>query len=134
MRLISNICVTLAGLVFVVFSLNFFLGFMPPPPPPAAGSHAAAFIGALIASKFFIFVKLCELIGGCMLIIPGLRSWGLIVTTPIVLNILAYNFLMSPSMPSGLGLVVVLLLPLGAVLGVYSEWSQFARMVKPSAK
>jgi len=134
MRLISNICTALAGLVLLLFGLNFFFGFLPPPPSATPGSHAAAFIGALVGSKFFVFIKLCEIIGGAMLLIPALRSWGLIVATPIIINILAYNFLMSPNTPTGMGLAINAVLGLGALLGIGSEWSQFVRLIKPSSK
>ena len=85
----------LLGLVFVVFGLNFFLGFIDVPSPPA-DTPAAAFMGALFTTGFLTFVKVLEIIGGVLVAIPKTRNFGLLVLGPIVVNILVFNVLIAP--------------------------------------
>ena len=80
----------LLGLLFVVFGSNFFLKFIPIPQPPA-DSHAAAFMGAMYATGFLTFVKVLEILGGVLVAIPKTRNLGLMILTPIIVNILAFH-------------------------------------------
>jgi putative oxidoreductase len=80
----------LLGLLFVIFGLNFFLHFIPIPPPPE-GSPAAAFMGVLYTTGFLTFVKVLELVGGILVMVPKTRNLGLLVLGPIIVNILAFQ-------------------------------------------
>lgn len=85
---------SLLGILFVIFGLNFFLRFIPIPPPPE-GSPAAMFIGAMYTTGFFTFVKVLEIAGGVLVAIPRTRALGLIVLTPVIVNILAFHAFMT---------------------------------------
>ena len=85
----------LLGLVFVVFGLNFFIGFLDTP-SPAPDTPAAAFMGAIYSTGFLTFVKVLEIVGGVLVAIPKTRNFGLLILGPIVLNILVYNVLIAP--------------------------------------
>ena len=89
----------LLGALFAFFGLNFFLKFIPMPPPPE-GSPAAMFIGAMYTTGFFTFVKVLEIAGGALVAMPKTRALGLLVLTPIVVNILAFHVFIT----SGAGL------------------------------
>ncbi len=89
----------LLGALFAFFGLNFFLKFIPMPPPPE-GSPAAMFIGAMYTTGFFTFVKVLEIAGGVLVAMPKTRALGLLVLTPIVVNILAFHVFIT----SGAGL------------------------------
>jgi len=86
MKLASNIVAGLLGLIFIVFGLNFFLNFIATPMPPE-GSPAAAFIGAMYSTGYLKLVKVLEVLGGVLLILPRLRNLGLVVIGAIVFNI-----------------------------------------------
>jgi uncharacterized membrane protein YphA (DoxX/SURF4 family) len=86
MKLTANIVAALLGLVFVVFGLNFFLHFIATPMPPE-GSPAAAFIGAMYSTGYLKLVKILEVVGGVLLVLPRTRNLGLIVIGAIVFNI-----------------------------------------------
>ncbi len=86
MKLTANIVAALLGLVFVVFGLNFFLHFIATPMPPE-GSPAAAFIGAMYSTGYLKLVKVLEVLGGVLLVLPRTRNLGLIVIGAIVFNI-----------------------------------------------
>jgi len=91
MKLATNIAGGLMGLVFIAFSLIVLLDLVHPPPMPA-GTPAAMFMGALGPTGYFKFVKVCELIGGCLVAVPRTRNYGLLILGPIVVNIVMFQY------------------------------------------
>lgn len=90
MKIASTIARLLLGLLFVVFSLNFWLHFIPVPPPPD-GSLAAGFMGAIYMSGYLTFVKVLELVGGLLLLSGRFANLALAVLGPIVINIALFH-------------------------------------------
>jgi len=90
MKIASNIVGALLGLLFIAFSLMVLLKLAPMPPLPE-GSPAALFMGAFVPTGYLTFVKVFELVGGCLVAIPLTRNFGLLVLGPIILNILAFH-------------------------------------------
>ena len=114
MKLASTIARYLLGLIFVVFSLNFWLQFMPIPMPPE-GSNAANFMGAIFMSGFLTVVKVMELIGGLLLLSGRFVNLALAILGPIVINIALYHVVI---LGAGYEMAVVLsVLALLALLG-----------------
>ncbi len=83
------------GLIFTVFSINFFVPFLPmPEPTPEAG----AFLGALMDSGYmFYFIKIVELVGGIMLLIGICIPFALLLLAPIVVNIFLFHIFLDPA-------------------------------------
>ena len=83
------------GLIFTVFSINFFVPFLPmPEPTPEAG----AFLGALMDSGYmFYFIKIVELVGGIMLLIGICVPLALLLLAPIVVNIFLFHIFLDPA-------------------------------------
>jgi uncharacterized membrane protein YphA (DoxX/SURF4 family) len=81
----------LVGLAFLVFGLDFFIGFIPkegmPTPPPLA----AGFVGALTATKYMTVVKLLELVGGLLVLSGRLAPLGLTLLVPVTVNIALWD-------------------------------------------
>jgi uncharacterized membrane protein YphA (DoxX/SURF4 family) len=90
MKKAETIAGALLGLLFIVFGLNFFLQFLPMPQPPE-GSPPANFMGAMYMTGMLAFVKVLEIAGGALVAIPKTRGIGLLILTPIVVNILAFH-------------------------------------------
>lgn len=90
MKLAANAAGVLLGLVFNVVALNFFFRFFSMPEPPA-GSPPAMFLGAMIPTGYFAFVKVLEIFGGLLVSIPRTRPLGLLTLGPIVVNILCFH-------------------------------------------
>src|SRR5438874_4621300 len=99
MKLIANIAGVLLGLIFNVVALNFFFHFFEMPAPPA-DSPPAMFLGAMIPTGYFAFVKVLEIVGGILVVIPRTRPVGLL-TGPIVVNILCFHIFLAKGV--GLG-------------------------------
>lgn len=92
MKLIPTIARYLLGLIFVVFSLNFWLKFLEVPSPPE-GSLAAGFMGAIYMSGFLAVVKVFELAGGILLLSGRFVNLALAVVGPIAVVIVMYHVL-----------------------------------------
>src|ERR1700677_2236533 len=90
MKIATNIAGGLLGFIFVAMSLIVLLNLVHMPGPPE-GSPASHFMAAFGPTGYFTFVKVCELIGGCLVAVPRTRNFGLLVLGPIVLNILAFH-------------------------------------------
>jgi len=116
MKIAANIAGGLLGLIFIAFSLMVLLNLVHMP-PPAPGTPAALFMGAFVPTGYFTFVKVFELIGGCLVAVPRTRNFGLLVLGPIVLNILAFHiFIMKGQGLFGLPVLV-------GVLAAFLLWA-----------
>lgn len=91
------------GLLFTVFGLNGFLGFLPMPQPTAEGG---AFLGALAATGYmFPLIKGTEVVVGLLLLSGRFVPLALTLLAPVSVNILAYHIALDPA--PGLPLVIV---------------------------
>lgn len=90
MKTATHIAAALLGLLFIVFGANFFLNFLPMPMPPE-GSPAALFFGALAPTGYLALIKVLEITGGVLVLIPRTRAIALLLLGPIVVNILAFQ-------------------------------------------
>lgn len=124
MKIAAHIAATLLGLGFIAFSLIVLLHLMSPPPP--ADSLAGKFMSAFVPSGWLTMVKLFELTGGILVLIPKTRNLGLLVLGPILINILAFHVLLA----NGHGLVgpPLILAALALFLLIY-ERKSFAALV-----
>jgi hypothetical protein len=116
MKIAANIAGVLLGLIFIAFSLMVLLHLVHMPPMPD-GTPAALFMGAFAPTGYLTFVKVFELIGGCLVAVPRTRNFGLLVLGPIILNILAFHILIM----KGEGLIGPPILI--SVLALFLLWS-----------
>lgn len=87
---------SLLGLIFFVFGLNFFFGFLPP--PPEASGPAAEFLGGLQASGYvFPLIKAIEVVTGLMLLTNRFVPLALVLLAPIIINIVGFHTVLAPS-------------------------------------
>ena len=108
-KIITLIASILLGGAFIVFGLNFFLQFMSID-GPAEGSNAATFIGVLYTTGYLGFVKILEVIGGVLVIIPKTRNLGLLILGPIIINIIAYYYFIKNSFDWDIAILAALTL------------------------
>lgn len=128
MKLASNIGGTILGLLFLTFGLNFFFNFIPMPadPSPADAPHKL-FMAALFPTGYLTFVKVLEITGALLVLLPKTRAVGLLFLGPIVVNILAFHVFLT----KGAGLVgPPLLVAVVALFVLITEWKSFAGLVR----
>lgn len=117
----------LLGLMFLVFGLNGFLQFMPPPPMPEA---AGDFLGAMVATGYFItFLKIVETLCGLLLLIGRFVPLALCVLAPVVINIVLFHLFLAPG-----GILFGLI---ALILGLYLAWcyrSSFSGVLAANAQ
>ena len=119
MKLAANIVAALLGAIFIVFGLNFFFHFIAIPQPPE-GSPAAAFIGAMYSTGYLKLIKVLEIVGGLLLVLPRLRCLGLIIIGAIVFNIACVHQFMF----GGLKDPVVIFSALACLFLAYEAWKK----------
>jgi hypothetical protein len=104
----------LLGIIFLVFSLNYWLKFIPIA-SPAAESLAAGFMGAIYGSGYLTLVKVLELVSALLLLSGRYINLALTLLGPIVVNILLFHVMIKQSdhAPS----VVIALLALVVLIG-----------------
>lgn len=126
LHLLPLIARVLLGLIFFVFGLNGFLGFLPQPPLPEG---AGAFIGSLIATGYlFPLLKGTEVLAGALLLSNRFVPLALALLAPVVVNIAAFHLRFTPAQV-GLSLAIL-------ALELFLAWSYraaFAPMLSAAA-
>lgn len=121
MKLAANIVAVLLGAIFIVFGLNFFVPFIAIPHPPE-GSPAAAFIGAMYATGYLKLVKVLEIVGGLLLVLPRTRTIGLVVIGAIVFNIACIHQFLMPANLAGIKDPILIFSILSCLFLTYVAW------------
>jgi len=124
MKIATIIARSLLGVLFVVFGSNMFLHFIPMPPPPAG--PARDFMTALFVSHHLHVIGAFQVAGGLLLLTGRWAPLGLTLLGPVIVNILAFHVLMSPT---GLGMAVVV-----SALALFLVWryrENFAGLLRP---
>ncbi|MDJ0838468.1 MAG: DoxX family membrane protein [Acidobacteriota bacterium] len=95
----------LMGIIFVVFGLNGFIGFIELPP---FEGPAGDFMSAMFGSGYLYVVKALEVIGGVLLLVGKKVPLALTLLTPVIVNILLFHiFLDMKGLPIAVVLVVL---------------------------
>ncbi len=83
----------LVGLPFLVFGLNHFLPFLHMSAPPLP-ENATTFASVLIATGYMNVVKVLEIIGGGLILSGRFVPLGLVIATPVAVNIALWDLLL----------------------------------------
>jgi putative oxidoreductase len=117
MKIAAHIAATLLGLMFVFSSVTVLFKLIPMPPPPPADTPPGQFMAAFGPTGYLTFVKVFELLGGLLVLIPRTRNLGLLVLGPIIINILAFHLFIT----GGVGLANPMLIGI-CVLALFLLW------------
>jgi hypothetical protein len=93
----------LLGLPFVVFGLNHFLHLFTMP-QPSMTEQAGNFMGAMLASGYIDVVKVLEVVGGFLVLSGRFVPLGLVILTPVAVNIALFDILLMKQ--PGLGVIL----------------------------
>jgi putative oxidoreductase len=128
MKIASHIAAGILCLLFLMASLLYLLKLGPTPPPPPEGTPPAAFMAAFAPTGYLTFVKICELIGAILVVIPRTRNLGLLVLGPIIVNILAFHVFVTGG--QGVTDPMLLLICALALFLLWTERKAFGALVK----
>ena len=115
------------GLVFIMSAVVVLFNLVEMPPPPE-GTPTAMFFGAFGPTGYLTFVKIFELVGGIVVMIPRLRNFGLLLLGPVIVNIVAFHMFIG----GGIRDFADPMLLLVVVLPLYLLWvgrKNFARLL-----
>ena len=105
MNRIIPIARVLLGLVFVVFSANYFLHFLPTPPMSAG---ALAFVVPFAGTGLLTFIKVIELAAGLALVANRAVPLALTLLAPIIIGITGFHAALAPEgLPMAVALVAL---------------------------
>lgn len=92
--MVTKLVKILLGAIYVIFGLNFFIGFLPIPEMSGA---AGAFMGGLMAAPYFFpFLKIVEIIGGILLVLGVYGALASVILFPITLSIFLFHAFLAP--------------------------------------
>ena len=113
------------GAIFIMASSMYFLGKMPKMEFPE-GSPIAMFMGAFGPTGYMSFVKVFELTGGILVMLPRTRYFGLLLLGPVLVNIVAFHLFIAK------GGLVDWMLDIALACALYLLWagrSRFAALL-----
>ena len=122
MRIVSLIARFLLGLIFIVFGLNGFLGFLNMGPMPTG--LAGQFMGALIQSHYFWVVAALQVLGGVLLLAKRYAPLGLVLLGPVIVNILLYHIFLNPA-----GMLMAIVVTVLWLIVFYDEREHFMSFI-----
>lgn len=120
MKIAAAVAGALLGLLFISASVVVLFNLIkdvPPPPSPAA----AKFMEVFASTGYLHFVKVCELIGGLLVLVPRTRAAGLLLLGPIIANILFFH-----QQVAGDGILNPMLIGI-TVLALFLVWADRAK-------
>ncbi len=91
MKIAAIIASTLLGLLFIMSGVTLLFNLVEMPPIPE-GTPEGHFMAAVMPTGFMKFVKVVEVVGGLLLLVPKTRNLGLLAVGPVIVNILAFHF------------------------------------------
>ncbi|MDI1311165.1 hypothetical protein [Prosthecobacter sp.] len=103
------------GLLFIMASSMFFFGNIP---EQKLNPEEAHFMAAFGPTGYMKFVKVFEMLGGILLLVPKTRNFGLLCLGPVIVNILAFH-----QFVKGDGILDPMLITI-AVLSLFLLWSE----------
>lgn len=120
MKYAAIIASILLGGLFIMSAVTVLFNLMPMPELPK-DTPIFHFMTAVGPTGFMKFVKVFELLGGILVIIPKTRNLGLLCLGPIILNILAFH-----QFVAGDGILQPMLIGISA-LALFLLWAELAR-------
>lgn len=109
----------------ILFGFSKFYPFMPTPPMQP---QAAKFIASLVDTGYlWSMLGFFEVLGGSLILTRKFLGWGLIILSPIVVNIIFYLLILQ----AGIGtapIAMSILLGSGMIFLGYRNWNLFERI------
>ena len=120
MNFIKHIPAAVLAFLFLLGGLSFFLPLLP---VPAMTGNSLTFFNLLGTTGYMAIVKILEIIGGALIILPTKRALATVILAPISVNIFLFEVFMIGT--PGIGVVLV------ALIGIliYQEKQKFMALL-----
>lgn len=128
MRIAAIIAGILLGLLFLMASVTYLFDLIPKDKLPSMTPLQVQFMDLFASTRWMTFVKVLELLGGVLVMVPKTRRLALLILGPIIVNILAYHLLVAKG--DGLANPLMLAVPVLALFLVWVDrriWAAFIR-------
>ena len=120
MKFLKHIPAAILAFLFLLGGASFFLPLLPVPPMTG---NSLAFFNLLGTTGYMVVVKILEILGGALIILPAKRALATLILAPISVNI----FLFEVFMIGTPGISILLIALIGLV--VYQEKQKFLALV-----
>ena len=110
----------LLGALFLFGGIGYFI---PMGEVPKMTGEAAKYYTLLDASGIMRVVKILEIIGGAIILIPSKRALGLTILAPIIINILLFEICLVGTVQASIGTIL-----LSAIIA-YQEKDKFKALL-----
>jgi putative oxidoreductase len=111
----------LLALVFIAFGAMYFFT---EPPKMELNDAQKGFFTAFGGTGYMKAIKVLEIIGGLLLVLPRTRAMGICIIVPIVINIFFYEVFIAKEVSIGAALLVL------SILAVYFNKERFTSILK----
>lgn len=115
------------GLIYFVFGLNHFVGFMPMTPPPMPEAATEYMKGMMAAGYFMPLLKGTETIGGFLLLIGYAAPLALVVLAPITLHIVLFHGCLTPGVQN---IVMPIIMAVAHIVAAVRYWPTYRQLFK----
>lgn len=102
MKVLTHVPGAVLAFLFLFGGINFFF---PMTPMPAMTGNAAKFMELFGGTGYMTTIKVLEVIGGVLIILPAHRAKALLILGPIAVNILFFDLFIQGA--PGIGVLLV---------------------------
>ena len=120
MKFLKHIPAAILAFLFLFSSVNFFFPLVP---MPTMTGNQLAFFNLFGPTGYMAVVKIFEIIGGILIIVPAKRALATLILAPISVNILLFEICIAGT--PGIGILLIALIG----LVVYQEKQKFMALV-----
>jgi len=104
MKLLPNIPTYLIAFMYLFSSFMFFFPLME---MPAMTGNQAVFMNLFTTTGYMAIVKIFEIIGAVLLLVPAKRALGSLILAPIAVNIVLFELVVAHQ--PGVGIIMLIL-------------------------
>ncbi len=128
MKFIKKLPVILLGLIYALFSIQFFVMIFTGAAMPPMNQLATMFMTVWFISGFVFITKFIELVGGVLLLVPRTRALALIIMAPISVAIFLTELLIIQ--PPVLQMIPAMLVLVLNAIAIYQYRAKYLPIVR----
>lgn len=120
MKFLTHVPAAILAFLFLFGGINFFF---PLAPMPTMTGNPLTFFNLFASTGYMTVVKIFEVIGAILIIIPNKRAIGAIILAPIAVNILLFEVCIAAA--PGIGIALIALI----AIVIYQERQKFMALL-----